>query len=785
MAILSAIAVAAVWPQTAAAAKLEVLAGAKSVTVELSPCAPAKGDVAPVAGVPSGRCPASGGKPRSSLLGAATIIVRNSTASDETLSAKFIPAGSPDAISLPGDATWISLEDGSSRPAGFVDALLGRLTAQIGGRLADKVGKALPLLTPVAIGRLAAANQLASSPALVKEVTAVLRRGVGGISDRAIAGLGRKLDGLIVPRGRTLRMSVSQGRSLLFSLESTLAPPGGVVAGEALAGALPEAFALGQGSALVLQKEEVRPLSIRFALPAGQSPGAVAGNLVLSVNEEAQTIALTGAMRQLKEVSVEPASLKMDSDRDRASVTLTGADLVEFLRSAPVGPSGTVRDDSGHAATVEVQMPTAAEVAASDDPNRAQATVELTGGDPSPGKYTGSVRLSSLSVEGPAVAVELHAHRSFLWLVALAFLGVLIGGLLTRLVTLAMRRSLLLKILGQSMATYRHVLASGPTRSWHLEDLLDEPPTAAQDDRLQGVPALTTSIETARSGKDLDEDTSRVLDTIARIQRWLRLEPAARRLALVAESASPPDLSPADGTPQRWEDSKTSRDTRILLEAANREPVDVAAADVLVERLLSQARWHHRVAEAWSAVAAAGSADLAKAFLAIDALLGDDASVETRKPEDQDVLDSKLLAFAKKSLAIELTEPPAPADPSGTAGVTPARWSASPNLFTGWATLDSQSYGQLSRRAVTSARALAWPDLTMEAKSLRLPDFTWSMVSLILACLVYALASYGDTWGTDKDLANAFLAGVLGTVAVKWAALPIFQSIRVRSSKTT
>ncbi len=532
---------------------------------------------------------------------------------------------------------------------------------------------------------------------------------------------------------------------------------------------------------LRLSKRQVRPLLIHFDLAPGQGPAAADGTLVLRLKGEAKAVELVGALRRFRAVSVEPESLIMDSDRDTATVTLSGAGLVGFLSSAgSVAASATLHDEAGHTTGIKVLLPPASKVAASESPDRADATVELTDADPPAGKYTGKVPLSSLSPGASAVAVELHSHRDFACLVALVLVGVLFGGLLTQLVTLAMRRSLLLKALDQSMAAYRQVLQSGPTRSWRLEDLLNEPPSAGGENRLQGVPGLISSIETARSSKDLDEDTARVLDTVARIQRWLRLEPAARRMTMVASVPAPPALGGL-----AWVDSKTWRDTKALIEAAKREPVTVPDADALLARLLSQTRWHHHLAQVWSAVSASGDLELTTKLKEIDALLADTSTVETRKPEEQDVLDAKLLAFVRgtaASLGIGLSDPPTPAEPGEAAGITPVRWLASPNLFTGWATLDAQSYGQLARRAATSARSLAVPNLITEFRALGWVDVGWTLVTLLLTSIAYGLTKYGNTWGSTEDLAAAFLAGVLGTVTVKWAALPIFQSIRLQAA---
>jgi hypothetical protein len=549
-----------------------------------------------------------------------------------------------------------------------------------------------------------------------------------------------------------------------------------------------------------LKEGEVRSLRLRFELPPGKPQSTVNGDLALELGGETTIVPIAGEMREFKGVAVEPKTLELDSDQNSAVLTLTGSEVVDFLRSRGFGSaSAKLRDGGGDTTQVTVELPQADQIAASDNPDRAQLTVTMPDGDPPPGKYTGTLSLSDQAPAAPSVDVVLNSHRSLLVLVGLAFLGVLFGGLLTRLITLAMRRSLLLKVLGQSMTAYAHIVGFGETRSWRLADLLDgsldSPPP---EDRLQGVPALIASIKGARSSRDLDEDADRVLDTIARIQRWLRVEPAARHLALVEEEDSPKeDLNVSDdpaagaATDHPWRESQTWRDTQILLGLARYEPLTPADADDLVERLLWQADWHHRFATAWgAAVEHANRPELAKRLWEIDKSLnaGTDATVTSRTPEQQAAGDALLTAFFEEKLAslgVEPTPTPKPADPEEKFGVTPVRWKASPNLFTGWATLDAQSYGQLARRTVTSARAIAWPSIKTEILALTWTDAGWTLVSLGIASFAYGFQGYSDTWGTCEDMAKAFLAGAGGSFVVDWAALPIFQSIRLRSSKAS
>lgn len=533
-------------------------------------------------------------------------------------------------------------------------------------------------------------------------------------------------------------------------------------------------------------KNEVRALRLRFSLPPGEPVSAVDGSLVLELDGETTAVAIAGAPPEFKDVVVRPKTIVLDGDESTATLTLSGPGVPGFLRRR--GPSiaaAELYDGSGNSAKVTVGLPGAGEVVAEGNPYRAQATIELPDDAPPPGKYTGTLLLSDLS-DALAVELDLRSNRSILCLIALALLGVLVGGLLSRLVALASRRSLLLKVLDESMTAYRYVLGSGgQTRSWRLEDLLDEPPSAAssQGTRLQGVPALRASIESARSSQDLDEDAARVLDTIARIQRWLRVEPVARRLALLAEDDDRGPLKSGE----KWLRSRTWRDTQILLQLARLEPQSAAAADDLVARLLSQIEWHHRFSIAWDAVAdLKGSEELAK----IDVLLGDDGSVVSRKPELQDALDVRLEAFFEEELKgrrVRIAEPPTPREIANSElGLTPVRWDASANLFTGWATLDAPSYGQLSRRTATTSRARSRPSLRTEFNAINwVRDGAWTLASLALASAAYAVEAYDDTWGSPEDMATALLAGFAGKAVVDWAALPIFRSIRVRASGST
>jgi hypothetical protein len=531
----------------------------------------------------------------------------------------------------------------------------------------------------------------------------------------------------------------------------------------------------------------IRAVSIGFRLRPGEAAGVIDGNLVLRLSGGDQVVPLEGQFRSFDGVEVEPANLTLHSEEE-ATVSLVGPEVVQFLRFGSIGRrhTATLRDDSDDSVEAEVVFPRPGKVAAQENPNRAEGTLTLSDSDLPSGEYKGKVVLSDFSPGAPALEVDLLAGRSFWWLFGCALLGVVSVGLASRMTAFALRRRLLLKVLKQSRDAYELVDETKEgTASWDLGDLLGPQAEGegrrADEHRLQGAQGLQVSIETARSRKDLDEDTERTLKLVARIQRWLRVEPAARRLRLV-------DGRYPEGEEARkaWMASHAWRDTQLLREAARRELPSAEAADALVERLLRQASWHRKFAEAWKAAdKTSDPKDKLKAKSIVRGLeraLGAKSTVLSRTPEDQDALDQQL-DQALGQLEITVDRIPAIEEPKEEFGVTGVDWDASPFTFTGWATLDGESYGQLASIAARGARRLGCRDVKIELRSITWGDAFWSGVSLGLVCIVYGTEKYSDTWGSREDLIAAFVAGATGVIVVHWAALPLFQSIRLRAAK--
>ena len=557
-------------------------------------------------------------------------------------------------------------------------------------------------------------------------------------------------------------------------------------------------------------------LSIGFALGPGKAAATLSGSLVLTAGDGTPVaLPVTVETRVFSGLTVSPSTLSIDSGEPDPDLTVEGPELAEYLEShGGEELSTTLRGDGDNTPVATLKLPTAGEA------TRVTAAVTISGA-PEAGTYTGKLTLPELAADTGTTSIELQQHRScltsvliFAGMLALVLLGILLTGFATRVVTMASRRKLLTDVLGQTYAAFVYVVRRRgdddkaiQIASWRLDDLLGEDPAeegeeAAQENRLQGLPALRESIETARSSADLDEDAERVLDMVARMQRWLRVEPLARQLALVArfdpggglpkDSEETEDGKTKDLDALMWHDSRTLRDTRALLEMARREPADAEKADDLVARLMFQIEWHRKMAAAWQAARGAEQhLKRSKEIRALEKALGDESKVGTRDIEEQDGLSAQLQGVVEEHENdvhpreigdIEGEE----IDAKGRAlGITPVVWKASPNLFTGWATLDGQSYGQLTRRAATSSRSRYIPELSSiahEGARFGAADAGWTAAILLFAAVTYGAITYSESWGSTKDLATAFLAGSLGKVTIDWAALPIFQSVRLRKA---
>jgi hypothetical protein len=483
------------------------------------------------------------------------------------------------------------------------------------------------------------------------------------------------------------------------------------------------------------------------------------------------------------ELKLEPAELTLANDswgdRPKATVTLVGPGAAAFALANSAPRNVVLHDAGGHEARVVL------EAFSSAGANLAEARLRLEN-DPPPGRYGGGeVTLFPHSSEAPRMKLTVASHRSFLLAIALVFLGVLVGVLAKALYALNARRDVLLAAVAEADDRVNEVSTGLDADvdvvarvTWYLDDLATARGQAAGANSplgaLSGVQALRARIAEARNDKDLEEDTGAVLEVVARIQRWLRLAPAAWLLERVAGEQS--------GAAAPWHAARTWRDTRLLQERLRYEPQGPAEADDLAARVLWQIRWHHLLFALHAAAAAPEHAAALQEIEALDATLPANSNVLTRTSAERDELAFKLEQLREKPAL------PQPADLqdmpvlSLAVGALPVglevNWQATPNLFTGWATLDGTTWLRVRARAVERSGRRR-PQLRQPSSAEVVPALIWSLLPVIAASVVYAVTVYGETWGSTTDLATALAAGFAGKVTVDLATLPIFQSRRV------
>lgn len=529
-----------------------------------------------------------------------------------------------------------------------------------------------------------------------------------------------------------------------------------------------------------LKRGELRRLNLRFAVPQGDSLDSLDGELALEHAGVRTVIRVTAPPPTL---TAEPPSFAAEctdwlimTDCDATKVELTGTAVPQLIETAVGKESIPVRLKQGlHTAEATLDEFTPD----SSNPLAASARLHVSSDkDGRPGRtFKGSLTL--LPGDKPT-KLDVELKHGFAGLIAFAVigLGVLLGALLPRWRAFSRRRKLLRRYLDAAVAAYkqrRGSICAAPA-SYRLDDLLN----AQRDKEYSTVDSLREAIEEARSDADLDEDTGRVLDLIARLQRWLRIEPAARRFRIVVtgEPKHTPSLPPAG-----WHDTATWHDAQALFAALRNEPADADAADTLVEQLLWQTRWHHRMEAAWNAAGGSkGEIDKLHEKLAAKSALD-------RSAAERAVLEAQLDRLVESLPNDQLEVPGEGQSKLGDDALDKVDWGASAFSFRGWATLDGPRYLQLLERAMTTGRAIESDDANAVPEARpnpegrgrrRLGAFLASLPALALASALYLLEVYEDDWGSVSDFLTAFLAGTLAKVAIDWAKLPLFRSLRLR-----
>jgi hypothetical protein len=546
----------------------------------------------------------------------------------------------------------------------------------------------------------------------------------------------------------------------------------------------PEGIAIGDGRTRVrVSRGATTVVPLVFVLTSGQTLAALSGRLTVTPTAaraptaQPVSVSVSAVPSALDAVTVQPSTVVIsdpDINDGDGTVDLVGPGVRQLLAAQGAvvphvrlaGPEGDV--------TATLGAPT--EDAA--DPDRATAKISLSSTHLAPGKYVGVIPIWPLRADGPKLPVEVDVQHPWWTALLLLMVGTLIGGVAFRLAALARRRALLREVLDESLAAYKSARGIGDLASYDLDGLVEPAAGASKLSPRRGADAVRQSIAGARTSADLDQDAARVLDLVARMQRWLRIEPAARRLRDVAAA------SPTDAT---WRRTRVAQDTALLLMAARSEPLDAAAADTLVSHLLRQARFQNRLLALWRSLSGSARTTTLNALYRPTvpppegALVVVPPTVLERTVADQDAIDANL-DTALLGTPVPHGTPGLP-NPAGPPGVSVA-WDASPSFFTGWATLDAKSFGQIVSESRVTRRSYKLSVLWSEVCRISLPDALVLLGAVGIGSLAYFPTLYTDTWGSATDLATAFLAGLLGHVVVNWAALPAFQSLRLTSTSS-
>jgi hypothetical protein len=790
--------VAAIPSTASAASSFTLVGGERSRTVEVAPCVTTK--PRPANGLVTPTCLSSEG---GSLSGALSLVVSNTGANPGSLRLHFIQNGAATTVGLFGP--------GPVALFGAVQGGLFQRTATVAAR-SETRRDVLNLLLQIGTRKRV--------PAVLLSV-----RASGGRLNRLKPGRLRSLitamDQLLRPRGMTLAIGGKTLRRLLFDI-SAVAKARTTSARRLqlnqLAGHV--RGLLSREATVNVAARATTVVALRLDLPRTTDPKAIGGLLQLAISGTCTpvTFNLPVAVKPLalSGVTIEPSTIGLQrrwpGTTSTQAVSLWGPGVSALFASRDTQGVTVNLGGSGSAGTTVVLSSLQHDRANLD---HATATVSLSG-SPSPGTYNATIPLSRAAGRPPALTVAIKSSITW-WIAFLLILcGVLLGGFAPRVYALRQRRETLGDALADAVENYG--LRAGPGEpeptSWNLSGLLG-PPVKTPDGVVWHQAAVVyDSIRTARDDADLDASTTLVLDIVARVQRWLRLEPATRRLRLVVDGAPANTM----GTTS-WSETNTSFDGLVLLRALKNEPADAAAADDLAARILWQTDWCYRFGAAWRASSDWDSSGL----MAIDRALTT-KTVLDRTAADRTALGAQLdRVIDPSTTAPTLRELERARTDGARTDLADPDWRADPMHFTGWATLDGDAYlrtvhqgershllgpgyDRLSAAAPTSPGApkskimseyverggdLVRPSRPRRALQTGWRRKTWSGGDAIVTAVLLAGASavylgtiYNSTWGSTSDLVTAAAAGFGAALIVQWAALPVFQSRQLHPAGT-
>jgi hypothetical protein len=599
---------------------------------------------------------------------------------------------------------------------------------------------------------------------------------------------------------------------------------------------------------LALRRHATDVVQPSFELGQGEAPKSLDGTLLVKVGprnnpSEQFSVPVTGAVASFGDVHFEPNKLVIHATRWCLGCNITAGGNVR-LYGDDVGRLLSYRAAGGETASevnlysagrsVRVQLKNLRPDPA--DPRVLLGTVSLLGRPP-PGKYSGTVQLSSLVPGAPGLPIEAVSRIWVLWAILAILLGVALGGLLYQFLGLWRRKRLLsgaLEYVVDDYARHRGLneLRGAPGQRQLIWDLKIKHPLVRNKawkywEELDSSSNIYTAIYWARNEGELDEAQAATLTLVHAIKTWLLALTEVRGLWELRNAHHDPD------TEDEWGKTVVMKDTELLLVRARRTPGDELLSSKLVALAAQQTSWHRLFAQAWDLkerlikFGVHAGAQAAKVKL-IELDTGSKSVLE-RTEDEQDELDRCLSLLYRKLVQIRTEHAPAVAlevPSTEKEEQSAARRSELKSLHT-----SPRAEVALANLQATTITALApvtgGPEKTPEPSPapppstasaapsprertlsdadeappghkfqrlwtragqstflrwLRALDLLASFAILLITSILYVATIYTDTWGTVGDFASAIGAGFLGQVVVKWALLPVSRSVRLGSA---
>jgi hypothetical protein len=618
--------------------------------------------------------------------------------------------------------------------------------------------------------------------------------------------------------------------SLLLTLRNTSSTPQRVVillAGDRLPG-------LRLLQRTVLPAQALKQVAVPVRLPPGSEPDVLEGSLIVEAARSRQsrpveqfTLRVSGTLRPIGDVRFAPSTAIVQVTRwcivlpcnttDGGEVQLYGigvGQLMEQLAAAGKKAVGTVL----HAGSKTLPVELSELRAVPQRPGTATAHLKLLS-KPSAGNYTGSLALAPLLTQSPSLPIEVHSRYWVVWTVLIILLGVVLAGILYQQLGLWRRKQLLRRLLQEAVDSEycpRHgenQVAEAPEgrliRPLEIKCPLHEDPNWNYNTELDTSRSIYTAIRWARNDTDIDEAQTAAVTLVHGIKSWLLMLTEVQTLWTLSHEAREKQ--------GEWDQMRTASDSRLLLLRARHARLDgVGDASQLLVSVPQQAGWHRAVAEAWDLrarlIEAGGDTRQQAEQVVLSPVANPGKSIVMRDEDEQQQLELELedlygrlltlratpnaldvhlamIAHAESELQAESLRNDLSSLESG-ASLAPAKLAASRALLT----LSAAPAADVepAAAAVPAPAAPAPEPATPETVGsnpkqllfrLKLLDLAVSAVILLIVSLIYTTTVYGETWGSTSDWATAFGAGFGGQVTGKWALLPIYRSLRLRSTK--